>query len=131
MITTELLADILVLAVAALFLGMGLIAFAQPGTMLDRFGIRVEGAAARAEVRAVYGGFGVVVAGMLAYAALIDDGRGQLWIPSVIALALLGMAAGRLISVVLERTAGSSQTWIFCSVEVVLATALFASHTLR
>jgi hypothetical protein len=96
---------------------------------MTRFGVTVDSADGRNEVRAVYGGFGVAVAGMLVYAA-ITPGRGALWIPSVISLALLGMAAGRLISVVLDRARGGSQVWLYFVVEIVLAAMLFAGHAL-
>jgi uncharacterized protein DUF4345 len=124
------LADALVLACALLFLAMGLYALAQPAAVVARFGIRVESAAGRNEVRAVYGGFGIAVAAMLAYAAL-TTGRGAFWIPSVIALAMIGMAVGRLASVALDRDRGSGQVWLFFCVEVALAAALFGSHALR
>lgn len=123
------LADLLILAVAAFFLGMGLYALAKPGDVMARFGVTVDSVDGRNEVRAVYGGFGVAVAGMLVYAAL-TPGRAALWIPSVISLALLGMAAGRLISVVLDRARGGSQVWLYFVVEIVLAAMLFAGHAL-
>lgn len=121
------LGDVLTLAVALSFAGMGLYALAQPAGVLERFGVAVETVDGRNEVRAVYGGFGLVVAGMLVYAAL-TTGRGALWIPSVIALSLLGMAAGRLISMAIDRSRGSSQVWLFLTVEVVLAVMLFLAH---
>jgi hypothetical protein len=107
---------------------MGLYALAQPAGVLERFGVAVQTADGRNEVRAVYGGFGLVVAGMLVYAAF-TAGRGALWIPSVIALALLGMAAGRLISMAIDRTRGGGQVWLFLAVELVLAVMLFLAHT--
>jgi hypothetical protein len=122
-------ADLLIFAVAAFFLLMGLYALANPPGVLARFGVTVDTVDGRNEVRAVYGGFGLVVAGMLVYAAL-TPGRGALWIPSVISLALLGMAAGRLISVALDRARGGGQVWLFFTVEVVLAAMLFAAHAL-
>ena len=123
------IADVLVLVPAALFAVMGLYALAVPrqGRGPVRRSI-VQTLDGRNEVRAVYGGFGLAVAGMLVYAAF-TDGRGALWIPSVIALSLLGMAAGRLISMALDRTRGSRTVWGFLAVEVIMAVMLFAAHT--
>ena len=120
--------DVIVYVMAASFAAMGLYALATPAAVLERFGVTVETAAGRNEVRAVYGGFGLVVAAMLVYAGA-TDGPGALWIPSIIALALLGMAAGRLISMAIDRTAASGQVWLFFAVEVIGAVALFFAHT--
>jgi hypothetical protein len=122
------IAAVLILVVAALYAVMGLFALAAPGQVLQRFGVSVETHDGRNEVRAVYGGFGLVVAGMLIYAAF-TSGRGALWIPSIVALSLIGMAAGRLISMVLDRTRGSRLVWLFLIIEVVTALMLFAAHT--
>lgn len=121
------LGDVLILAVALFFALMGLFALAQPAGVLERFGVAVETVDGRNEVRAVYGGFGLAVAGMLVYAAF-TAGRGALWIPSVIALALVGMAGGRLISMAIDRSRGGRQVWLFLAVEVVLAVMLFLAH---
>ncbi len=126
----DLLADALIVLPALFFLGMGLLALAAPDRVVDRFGIAVETVAGRTEVRSVYGGFGVAAAGLLAWAAL-TDGRGQLWIPSVIAVLTFGMAAGRALSLLLDRSRGSAVVWGFVALELVLAVALFGSHTLR
>lgn len=121
--------DLLVLAAAAFFAAMGLYALARPAAVLDRFGVTVATPDGRNEVRAVYGGFGLAVAAMLVYAAVVG-GRSALWIPSVVAIALAGMALGRLISLALERERGSRVVWQFLLVEVGLAALLFASHAL-
>ena len=121
------IADVLILLPAALFGTMGLYALVNPRGVVALFGTQVDTEDGRNEVRAVYGGFGLVVAGMLVYAAF-SDGRGALWIPSVIALSLLGMAAGRLISMVIDRTRGSRVVWGFLALELILAVMLFAAH---
>ena len=51
------------------FLGMGVYALAAPVALIRPFGIELGSAISRAEVRAVYGGFGVAIAAVLAYAA--------------------------------------------------------------
>lgn len=126
----ELLADLLIAGPALFFAGMGALALARPDRVVDRFGIGVDTVPGRAEVRSVYGGFGLAVAGLLAW-AVSTEGRGQLWIPSVVAVACFGMAVGRALSLVLDRSRGDATTWRFVALEAALAVALFASHTLR
>ena len=55
--------------VGVFFAGMGIYAFVAPGSILTPAGFTVDNATARSEVRAVYGGFGLAIAGVLAYAA--------------------------------------------------------------
>ena len=62
---------------------------------------------------------------------MLTDGRGQLWIPSVVAVLAFGMAAGRALSLLLDRSRGSAVVWGFVALELALAVALFGSHTLR
>ena len=55
---------------AVFFLGMGIFGLAAPRALVAPFGIALGGAGtANSEVRAVYGGFGVAVAVLLALAA--------------------------------------------------------------
>ncbi len=126
----ELLADLLIAWPALFFLGMGLVALARPDRVGDRFGTTGGTGDGRNEVRSVYGGFGVAVAGLLAW-AILTEGRGELWIPSVIAVATFGMAIGRLVSLALDRNRGSGVVWQFVVLELAIAVSLFASHTLR
>ena len=126
----ELLADVLVLASAALFAVMGGWALARPRRVVDRFGTHVTTLDGRNEVSAVYGGFGLAVAALLVFAAT-TDGRGQLWIPSIVSVQCLGMAIGRVASMARDRTRGSRTVWLFALVELALAVALFGSHVLR
>lgn len=126
----ELLADLLVAWPAAFFLGMGLTALTRPAHVVDRFGTEVETLDGRSEVRSVYGGLGIAVAFLLVW-AILTDGRGELWIPSVIAVLCFGMAVGRLVSLVADRTRGSAIVWRYVGLELALAASLFASHTLR
>lgn len=87
--------------VAALFLLMGLAAFAVPRRFLGSLHLIAETPTARNEIQAVYGGFGVAMALVLVL---------PLWIPALrdgiavtVALALAGMAAGRVIGALRER----------------------------
>lgn len=92
---------IVMTVVAALFLLMGLGAFAVPRSFLATFDLRAETPTARNEIQAVYGGFGVAMAAVLLL---------PLWLPQLregialtVALALAGMALGRLVGALRER----------------------------
>ncbi|MCV7298550.1 DUF4345 family protein [Mycobacterium barrassiae] len=121
--------SIAVIAVIGVFFaGMGAYALVAPAAILRPFGITLGGAAARSEVRGVYGGFGLAIAGVLAYAAVVggDVGRGIL---IAVGAALAGMAFGRVVSGVVEGRAGRTAfypNWFYCVVEAVAAAALFA-----
>ena len=96
--------DSLVAVVAIFFAGMGAYALAWPARVLALFGTTGLTPEGRNEVRAVYGGFGLAVAGLLC-AAL----RGANWAPGAflaLAVALFGMAAGRLVSLAVDRSIG-------------------------
>jgi hypothetical protein len=69
--------------------------------MVRPFGTTLGEAASRSEVRAVYGGFGLAIAGVLGYAAVEGDdiARG---ITLTVAVALAGMAFGRIVSAVID-----------------------------
>src|SRR4051812_31418778 len=56
--------------IAVFFLGMGIYARAAPAALVRPFGITLGESVSRSEVRAVYGGFGLAVAGVLGYAGL-------------------------------------------------------------
>lgn len=112
----------LIYLVAAFFAGMGLVALLQPERVLAFFGTSRLTRDGRNEVRAVYGGFGLAVAvlllGTLSFLATLRDG-----ILVSIAAALLGMAAGRLISIAIDGNPGR-YPWLFFMVELVLAAML-------
>jgi hypothetical protein len=118
--------DAAILLAAALFAGMGLGALARPAMVLEQFGVAVETAAGRNEVRAVYGGFGLAAAALLAVAALGDPATAE-GIVIALAFALLGMAGGRLVSAVGERPGGLFPVWLYFGVEVVGGALLLAS----
>lgn len=108
--------------VAALFLLMGLAAFAVPRRFLASFDLRAETPTARNEIQAVYGGFGVAMALVLVL---------PLWLPALrdgiavtVALALAGMAAGRLVGALRERPGPAPVLFFF--VEAVGAVVLLS-----
>ena len=103
---------------------MGGYALAAPAAIVRPFGITLGEAASRSEVRAVYGGFGLAIAGVLAYAAVAgDDVRKGILV--TVAAALAGMAFGRLASAVVDSRTAFYPNWFYCLVEAVAAAALF------
>jgi len=103
---------------------MALVAFASPATVVAYFGIAELSVDGRNEVRAVYGGFGLVVAGLVAVAPYWPRfGPGILL---TIALSLFGMALGRVISRTVDGGAGF-YPWLFFVIEVAGGGALIAA----
>ena len=118
----------LISAVAVFFLGMGLYALAAPASLIRPFGVTLSRPESRAEVRAVYGGFGLAMAGVLVYAALNPSAAQAILI--TVAVALAGMAVGRLISAVVDERTAFYPNWFYFLVEVVLAAALVVAAVL-
>ncbi|WP_345443234.1 DUF4345 family protein [Actinoallomurus vinaceus] len=114
--------EVIIGVVAVLFGGMGVYGLIAPAALLAPFGTLVRSADGRNEVRAVYGGYGVAVALTLVL-ALLDDGL-RAGLVTAVALALAGMAAGRIISFAAERPAGFFPTVFYLLVEAALAAAL-------
>jgi hypothetical protein len=111
--------------IGVFFAGMGGYALAAPAAIIRPFGITLGSAAARSEVRAVYGGFGLAIAGVLGYAA-VADGDVRTGILIAVGAALAGMAFGRLVSAVLDERTAFYPNWFYCLVEALAAAALFA-----
>ena len=112
------MADVVIVFVAVFFLGMGVYGLAAPAALIKPFRIVLDSAEARTEIRAVYGGFGVAIAGLLAL-ALTDAGgirRGAL---VAVAAALLGMAFGRLVARAVERPTAFYPSWFYFWVELL------------
>lgn len=118
--------DVAILLVALLFAGMGIAALARPAFVLEQFGVAVETAEGRNEVRAVYGGFGVAVGALLAVAALGDPATAE-GIVVAMAFGLLGMAGGRVVSALGDRPRGLYPVWFYFAAEVVGAALLLAA----
>jgi hypothetical protein len=116
-------ADVLVLAVAAVFAGIGVYALAAPAGVLAIFGVRVESPEGRTEVRAVYGGFGLAVACLLVVAA-VGTGAVHDGILLAIGFAIAGMAAGRLIARAVDRPGSFYPVWFWFWAEVAMAAVL-------
>ncbi|KQH77722.1 hypothetical protein AO501_23720 [Mycobacterium gordonae] len=108
---------------AVFFLGMGLYALAAPARMIQVFGITLPTRESRSEVRAVYGGFGVAIAGVLAFAAL-QPSPARTGVMITVGLALAGMAFGRLVSAVIDGRTPFYPNWFYFIVEAVVGGAL-------
>jgi Domain of unknown function (DUF4345) len=114
-----------IVVIAVFFLGMGIYALAAPAALVRPFGITLGESASRSEVRAVYGGFGLAIAGVLVFAAT-KQGDIRTGILIAVGAALAGMAFGRLVSAVLGDRTAFYPNWFYCLVEAVAAAALFA-----
>lgn len=115
---------VLILLVATFFLLMGILALARPERILGPFGVSSLGTAGRNEVRAVYGGFGIGVA-LLLIATLWFDSL-QAGVLIAVAVALFGMAMGRVVSAAIDRALGFYPL-VFLVIEIVLAAMLLAA----
>jgi uncharacterized protein DUF4345 len=120
------MSDALILIVAAGFALMSLAALARPRNVLAQFGVAVDTVDGRNEVRAVYGGFGLAVAALLAVAAIGEPHTGE-GIVVAIAFTLAGMAGGRLLSSVFERPRSLYPVWAYFLIEVAAAAALLVA----
>jgi hypothetical protein len=119
--------DTAVIAVIGVFfLGMGVYALAAPAALVRPFGITLGQSTSRSEVRAVYGGFGLAMAAVLAYAA-VDAGSHRTGIVITVAAALAGMAFGRLVSAVVDGRVAFYPNWFYFGVEAVAAAALLTT----
>ena len=99
------------------FLGMGICALVRPQFVVSFVKLVPETADARNEVRAVYGGFGIAIAVLLVVAEHAPALRSGVLV--AVAVALLGMAAGRVVSLFIER--GGRWPWVFLVMESALA----------
>ena len=86
---------------AIFFFGMGVSALVQPQFVVSFVKLVPETADARNEIRAVYGGFGIAVSGLLIYAAYVPSIKTGVLL--AVAVSLLGMALGRVVSLAIER----------------------------
>ncbi|WP_030236802.1 DUF4345 domain-containing protein [Streptomyces sp. NRRL S-455] len=118
------MSSICVGAVALFFLGMGLFGLVAPRALIRPFGIELSVPEARAEVRAVYGGFGVAVGALLAWTAVDGSGDLRSGVLLTVAVSLAGMAFGRLVARGVERPSAFYPSWFYFWVEVAGAVVL-------
>lgn len=114
-------ADIAIVTGAIGFAIMGLTAFVAPHRVTQQFDIHELTASGRNEIRAVYGGFGVVMSFVLVLALIAPELRAGICFTTAAALA--GMAAGRIVSALMDRTLGRAPRF-YLLIEVVAAAFL-------
>ena len=115
---------ILIAAASLFYLTLGLTALVRPETLLSGFGIRIQGRDGSNEVRAVYGGFPLAVAGLLSFSLFhveLSDG-----VFLALAVVTLGMAVGRTISALIDCGIGRLPA-ILIGIEVLVAAMIAAS----
>jgi hypothetical protein len=116
--------SILVAIIAIPFAVMGAAALVRPALVWAPFGVEPTTPASRNEVRAVYGGFGIALAILLVIADRSAAGfRDGVLVAT--AMALAGMAAGRLVGFAVEPRSARGFPLLFGVIEVVLALALW------
>jgi hypothetical protein len=114
------------LIVAIGFAAMGIAALVRPAFIWAPFGAVPTTPEARSEVRAVYGGFGLAIAGLL---FLTDDSAGlRDGVLLAVAVSLAGMAAGRLVSALVEPRTLLRSPGFFLVVEAGLAALTLAAR---
>jgi hypothetical protein len=116
--------ELALIAVASLFALMGLGALFRPDMVVRQFGGPPLSPAGRNEVRAVYGGFGVAMAGLLLWtfhAPALREG-----VTLTLAFALFGMAAGRFVSALIDRRLDRAPLFYFV-LEIAAGAALLFS----
>ncbi|MFE1171493.1 DUF4345 family protein [Streptomyces sp. NPDC058773] len=114
-------------ACALFFLGMGLYGLTAPARLVRPFGLALNGATARTEVRAVYGGFGVATAAVLGWTATGSADPLRHGAALAVAVALLGMAGGRLTARLAEAPGSWYPSWCYFWVEAAAGSALLAT----
>ncbi|MBU8822961.1 DUF4345 domain-containing protein [Mycolicibacterium goodii] len=110
--------------VGMFFLGMGVYALAAPQAILRPFDYVLTSASSRAEVRGVYGGFGLAIAAVLAYAT-VAPAQVRTGVLLTVGAALAGMAVGRAVSAVFDERTPFYPNWFYFLVEAVGAGVLF------
>ena len=108
---------------AIFFFGMGLSALVKPQFVVSFVKLIPETVDARNEIRAVYGGFGIAMSGLLVYSAYVPSIK--IGVLIAVAVSLLGMAVGRVVSLLIERPG----LWPICFIfmESGLAALLLSS----
>jgi hypothetical protein len=116
--------SILLFGVAAFFFIMGAVALYRPERIVGYVGTSSLTRDGRNEVRAVYGGFGIAVAAILVASGELPALRPGIAV--AVAVSVAGMAAGRVVSAVIDGSPGP-YPWLFCAGEIILTVSLLAS----
>ncbi|AKS35253.1 DUF4345 domain-containing protein [Mycolicibacterium goodii] len=113
-----------IVVVGVFFLGMGVYALAAPQAIMRPFDHVLTSASSRAEVRGVYGGFGVATAAVLTYAAFAPQ-LVRTGVLLTVGAALAGMAVSRALSAVFDERTPFYPNWFYFLVEAIGAAVLF------
>lgn len=105
------------------FAGMGVYGLVAPARLVAPFGLSADSAHSRSEVRAVYGGFGLAIAGVLGWAAT-GTGGARTGAVAAVGVALAGMAFGRVVSRAVDTATPFYPIGFYFLVEAIGATAL-------
>jgi hypothetical protein len=114
----------MVALVSSFFALMGVAALAAPAKFVSYLGSQIVRDEGRNEVRAVYGGFGLAIAGSLVWAASRPDVREGYFLCLI--AACLGMAGGRVFSLIVDRSLSPTMA-VAMAVEATLAVLLMVS----
>lgn len=114
--------EVIVVLVIGFFVFMGGVALVSPLSVAQTHDVGELTAAGRNEIRAVYGGFGLAIAGVLGVA--VFDPALRFGVALTVAVALLGMAGGRIASVALELPTRFYPSWFYLLLEGAMAAAL-------
>ena len=114
--------------VAAFFFYMGAAALVDPDSTLRDFSAGALGPDMRNEVRAVYGGYGIAIGGLLLATIWMSGIKAGARLAVLISLS--GMAGGRIISMMMEPPAGDFPLTILI-VEIVLIAMLGTAMVLQ
>jgi hypothetical protein len=119
--------DVAVWIVAVGFALMGVAALVRPAAIWAPFGVEPTTPGSRSEVRAVYGGFGLALAGLMVWAnGAGADVRGGVLL--AVAVSLFGMAAGRVASALVEPRAVLGWPGFFLLVEIGAGALVLAAR---
>ena len=102
---------------ACFFAAMGVVALIAPNQVTARFGMPAITPDSRSEVKAVYGGYGIAMGILLGLAPSLPQFRDGILL--TVAVALIGMAVGRVVAALGERPGRCPI--VFFVVECVLA----------
>jgi Domain of unknown function (DUF4345) len=113
-----------VIAGALFFGAIGVTAMVRPTNLLRDFTIVAPEPESRNEIRGVYGGFPLMVSGLLFFSLTRPDLSDGILL--ALALCSTGMAAGRIVSAVIDRTMGKHPA-LWMALELIVA-VLIASN---
>jgi hypothetical protein len=111
--------------VGVFFIAMGLVALVVPERVTGTFGMPTLTPEGRNEVRAVYGGFGVALGVLLLATPRLPALREGVLVCAAVALA--GMAGGRVLALAVERPRRFYPCGFYLALEALMAAALLAA----